>query len=112
MKPTRPGVAEFIIRINALDFKSLQDRMLRPISILDGVTFNKTAIDRFIEVFKQQIQLNPKYTTDEVSDYPFGMFTFRQLKQHDRMRTQINAFSIIVFRWQIYVLRACKQNQT
>lgn len=67
VKPTRPGVSEFIIRINALDFKTLQDRMLRPITILDGVTFNKTVIDRFIEVFKQQIQLNPKYTTEEVS---------------------------------------------
>lgn len=67
VKPTRPGVTEFIIRINALDFKTLQDRMLRPITILDGVTFNKTVIDRFIEVFKQQIQLNPKYTTEEVS---------------------------------------------
>lgn len=66
VKPTRAGVNEFIIRINALDFKTLQDRMLRPITILDGVTFNKTVIDRFIEVFKQQIQLNPKYTTEEV----------------------------------------------
>lgn len=66
VKPTRPGVTEFIIRINALDFKTLQDRMLRPITILDGVTFNKTVIDRFIEVFKQQIQLNPRYITDEV----------------------------------------------
>lgn len=66
VKPTRVGVSEFIIRINALDFKSLQDRMLRPITILDGVTFNKTVIDRFIEVFKQQISLNPKYNTEEV----------------------------------------------
>lgn len=67
VKPTRPGVSEFIIRINALDFKTLQDRMLRPITILEGVTFNKTVIDRFIEVFKQQIRLNPKYYADEVS---------------------------------------------
>lgn len=66
MKPTRTGVGEFIIRINALDFKTLQDRMLRPITILDGVTFNKTVIDRFIEVFKQQIRLNPRYITEEV----------------------------------------------
>lgn len=41
--------------------------MLRPITILDGVTFNKTVIDRFIEVFKQQISQNPTYTTDEVN---------------------------------------------
>ncbi|XP_031616651.1 E3 ubiquitin-protein ligase TM129 [Contarinia nasturtii] len=66
VKPTRVGVSEFIIRINALDFKTLQDRMMRPITILDGVTFSKTVIDRFIEVFKQQVLLNPTYTTDEV----------------------------------------------
>lgn len=66
VKPTRAGVSEFMIRINALDFKTLQDRMLRPITILDGVTFNKTVIDRFIEVFKQQISLNPTYNADEV----------------------------------------------
>lgn len=66
VKPTRAGVQEFMIRINALDFKTLQDRMLRPITILDGVSFNKTVIDRFIEVFKQQISSNPTYHTDEV----------------------------------------------
>lgn len=66
VKPTRAGVNEFIIRINALDFKTLQDRMLRPITILDGVQFNKTVIDRFIDVFKQQIRLNPVYLSNEV----------------------------------------------
>lgn len=75
VKPTRPGVCEFVIRINALDFKTLQDRMLRPISILDGVTFNKSAIDRFIEVFKQQVQLNPEYNIDEVLSHRFNNFT-------------------------------------
>lgn len=69
VKPTRPGVTEFIIRINALEFKSLQDRMLRPITILDGVTFSKTVIDRFVEVFKQQIESNPRYKTSEVKNH-------------------------------------------
>lgn len=66
VKPTRVGVPEFIIRINALEFKTLQDRMMRPITILDGVTFSSSIIERFIEVFKQQISLNPIYRTDEV----------------------------------------------
>lgn len=66
VKATRPGVAEFLIRINALDFKSLQDRMLRPITILEGVNFNKSVIERFIEVFKDQVNLNPRYKTAEV----------------------------------------------
>lgn len=68
MKPTRSGVDEFVIRINALDFKSLQDRMLRPITILSGVNFNKSVIDRFIEVFKEQISNNPIYKCREVNN--------------------------------------------
>lgn len=71
VKPTRAGVSEFIIRINALDFKTLQDRMTRPITILDGVKFNKTVIDRFVEVFRQQVQLNPIYSSGEVCNFFF-----------------------------------------
>lgn len=74
VKPMRPGVTEFMIRINALEFKSLQDRMLRPITILDGVTFSKTVIDRFVEVFKQQIESNPRYKTSEVNSFGGKMF--------------------------------------
>lgn len=74
VKPMRTGVTEFIIRINALEFKSLQDRMLRPITILDGVTFSKTVIDRFVEVFKQQIESNPRYKTSEVIQIVCDLF--------------------------------------
>lgn len=66
VKPTRQGVAEFVIRINALDFKLLQDRMHRPITILAGVEFSKSVIDRFVEVFRQHVHLNPTYTPTEV----------------------------------------------
>lgn len=68
----RAGVKEFSIRINALDFRALQDRMLRPITILDGVTFNKSVIERFIEVFKQHIDQNPRYRVAEVTDSCFA----------------------------------------
>lgn len=101
VKPTRPGINEFIIRINALDFKTLQDRMLRPITILDGVQFNKTVIDRFIEVFKQQIRLNPLYHADEVN---FPKHTFF-------LGNTIWKF-LFFFRLPIYVLPVCKPNQT
>lgn len=76
VKPTRQGVSEFLIRINALDFRLLQDRMHRPITILDGVKFNKTVIDRFVEVFRQHVQLNPTYTPTEVDI--FGHFFARR----------------------------------
>lgn len=72
MKPTRSGVKEFSIRINALDFKHLEDRIHRPITILTGVNFNRSVIDRFIEVFKTQIALNPVYRTEQISDLCFA----------------------------------------
>lgn len=107
VKPTRPGVEEFIIRINALDFKTLQDRMLRPITILDGVTFNKTVIDRFIEVFRQQIQQNPTYSTEEVTN----IFSAIVLTNSLVSQNYVLLFSLEFFRYLIYVLHACKQNR-
>lgn len=61
VKPTRPGVKEFRIRINSLDFKDLQDRINRPITILSSVKFHTSLIDRFIEVFNAEANKNPKY---------------------------------------------------
>lgn len=61
VKPTRPGVKDFSIRINSLDFKDLQDRINRPITILSSVKFHTSLIDRFIEVFVAEAAKNPKY---------------------------------------------------
>lgn len=55
VKPTRAGVKEFTIRINSLDFKDLQDRINRPITILSSVKFHTSIIDRFIEVFIAEV---------------------------------------------------------
>lgn len=65
VKPTRTGTKSFTIRINALDFKDLQDRITRPITILSSVQFHQTVLDRFIEVFKEQIGHNPKYAIQQ-----------------------------------------------
>lgn len=67
VKPTRTGVTHFTIRINALDFRELQDRMARPITVLSSVQFHQTILDRWIEVFKEQVELNPRYRINEVS---------------------------------------------
>ena len=63
VKPTRPGVKEFSIRINSLDFKDLQDRINRPITILSSVKFHTSLIDRFVDVFTNEADKNPKYMT-------------------------------------------------
>ncbi|XP_015431931.1 PREDICTED: E3 ubiquitin-protein ligase TM129 [Dufourea novaeangliae] len=67
VKLTRTGSQSFDIRLNALDFKNLQDKVLCPITILQNVTFHKTLLDRFIDNFKEQIEENPLYeSTDEL----------------------------------------------
>lgn len=61
VKPTRNGVKSFKIRINSLDFKDLQDRLNRPITILSSVKFHTTIIDRFVAVFNEEIKRNPRF---------------------------------------------------
>ncbi|XP_024941675.1 E3 ubiquitin-protein ligase TM129 [Cephus cinctus] len=63
VKPTRTGAETFNIRLNALDFKDLQDKVSRPITVLQNVTFHRTLLDRFIDTFKQQVSENPYYET-------------------------------------------------
>ncbi|XP_054002448.1 E3 ubiquitin-protein ligase TM129 isoform X1 [Hylaeus anthracinus] len=65
VKPTRIGAQSFDIRLNALDFKNLQDKVSRPITILQDITFHKTLLDRFIDNFKEQVEKNPLYETAE-----------------------------------------------
>ncbi|XP_058829260.1 E3 ubiquitin-protein ligase TM129 [Topomyia yanbarensis] len=64
VKPTRAGIREFSIRINALDFKDLQDRLSRPITILSSVKFHRSVLDHFVEVFKDQVAQNPRHRLD------------------------------------------------
>lgn len=67
VKPTRPMAEAFDIRLNALDFKDLQDKVSRPIIILQNITFHRTLLDRFIDTFKEEVNRNPLYDTTQVS---------------------------------------------
>lgn len=66
VKPTRPKVKEFKIRLNAVDFTDLQDRLHRPITILNGVDFKRSVLEHFIEAFKELVALNGTFDTDQV----------------------------------------------
>uniref|UniRef100_T1GC41 Uncharacterized protein n=1 Tax=Megaselia scalaris TaxID=36166 RepID=T1GC41_MEGSC len=68
----RSNVKEFRIRINASAFEDLQDRLSRPITVNPGFHLHKTVMDRFIEVFKEQVSQNPIYSTDITSDQCFA----------------------------------------
>lgn len=66
MTPTRSGAKSFDIRLNALDFKDLQDKITRPIIILSNVKFHKTLLDRFVDTFKEQVAKNRQFETSQV----------------------------------------------
>lgn len=73
VKPTRTGVPSFNIRINALHFQDLQDRT-RPIVILSNVRFRRSTMEQWIEVFKNEIDKNPRYkiNPNHISDSCFA----------------------------------------
>lgn len=56
----------FDIRLNALAFEDLQDKVSRPIVILQNITFHRTLLDRFIDTFKEEVNKNPLYETAQV----------------------------------------------
>lgn len=68
VKSTRQNVDNFTIRINAADFRDLEDRICRDIAILPNVKFHKNVMEQFIDVFKETIKSNPKYETTDVSE--------------------------------------------
>jgi hypothetical protein len=59
--------AYYFVRLNALDFRDLQDRVSRPITVLHNVTFHRTLTDRFLDAFRQLVAENPVYETSQVS---------------------------------------------
>ncbi|XP_024889457.1 E3 ubiquitin-protein ligase TM129-like isoform X1 [Temnothorax curvispinosus] len=65
VKPMRAMAQEFDIRLNALDFKDLQDKVSRPIAVLHNIRFHRTLLDRFIDTFKEEVDKNPFYDTAE-----------------------------------------------
>lgn len=57
----------YFVRLNALDFRDLQDKVIRPITVLQNVTFHRTLTDRFLDAFREQVAENPVYETAQVS---------------------------------------------
>ncbi|KAL2746341.1 E3 ubiquitin-protein ligase TM129 [Vespula maculifrons] len=77
VKPTRIRAEAFDIRISTFTFKDLQDKVQQPIVILQDVTFHKTLLDRFIDVFKEQALENPFYETTQELENCIGCMQVR-----------------------------------
>ncbi|XP_034232794.1 transmembrane protein 129 [Thrips palmi] len=72
VKPTRQHATPFKIRLNALDLKDLQNKISRPITILENVRVRRSLIDRFLETFIDEVTRNPVYSTNEELDSCIG----------------------------------------
>lgn len=94
VKPTRQGIREFSIRINALDFKDLQDRINRPITILSSVKFHRSVLDRFVEVFKDQVAQNPTYRPESQADLDNLDSCFACMQAQPNIKIQKNCLDL------------------
>ncbi|XP_023018024.2 E3 ubiquitin-protein ligase TM129 isoform X2 [Leptinotarsa decemlineata] len=77
VKSGRQGVEPFSIRINAGDFKDLRDRVARSITIMPDVKFHQSVVDQFVDVFKDTINENPQYQTNQEVDQCAGCLQSR-----------------------------------
>lgn len=58
----RPEIGTFSIRLNSLEYGELRDKLLRPVLNAANVTVHQTLSESFLEVFKTQVMLNPRYS--------------------------------------------------
>ena len=92
VKPTRTGSQPFDVRLNVFDFKNLQDKVSRPITILQNITFHKTLLDKFIDNFKEHVQENPHYGyAEELSQCIGCMQALSNVKLHKQCSSGIGS---------------------
>jgi len=61
----REEVPTFQFRLNSLEYQNLQDKLVGTIDNLQNIQVYKTVSERFIDVFKDQINENPPVNVDD-----------------------------------------------
>ena len=72
----RGAARVFHIRLNSLDFTALRDRLTSPINNARAVLVHSSVADRFVDVFLQQVDLNPPYVLPPNMVYSTLLSTF------------------------------------
>jgi len=62
----------FIIRLNALDYADMVDRLQNPINNVRGIIINQDVHSRFLQVFIHEVEQNPIYESSEEMDFCLG----------------------------------------
>ncbi|ENN78050.1 E3 ubiquitin-protein ligase TM129 [Dendroctonus ponderosae] len=70
-------VGSFIIRINALDFRNLKDKLSRRMQLVLPNSFSKSITEQFMEVFRETVNENPRYSTNMELDQCLGCLQAR-----------------------------------
>ena len=63
----------YILRLNSLEYQNLQDKVRGPIQNIENIHIYKSITERFVEVFKEEVEKNPRTTVDEVRKLILGI---------------------------------------
>ena len=65
VKNRRPRTKSFQFRLNSLEYQNVTDKLQAPINNAQNIRIFKTTSERFLEVFREEIQQNPKVQMNE-----------------------------------------------
>ena len=65
MTNRRPEISSFTIRVNALEYKNLQDKIRGSIQNVENITIFRTVSERFVEVFRETVAENASVAVTE-----------------------------------------------
>ena len=65
-KPIQFEYSGFYYRLNSLEYQNLQHKVRGPIQNIENIHIYKSVTERFIEVFREEVEKNPRTTVSEV----------------------------------------------
>jgi len=72
VKNRRDNSGSFTFRLNSLEYQNLQDKVRGPIQNIENIHIYKSVTERFIEVFREEVEKNPRATVNEEVDNCIG----------------------------------------
>lgn len=69
---TRTNIPNFTFRMNSLDFENLEERIRTRIDNKDNIEIFKSVTERFVEVFREQVEQNPTVALTEEPEACIG----------------------------------------
>eukprot|EP00088_Acartia_fossae_P003421 TRINITY_DN11435_c0_g2_i2.p1 TRINITY_DN11435_c0_g2~~TRINITY_DN11435_c0_g2_i2.p1 ORF type:complete len:386 (-),score=34.61 TRINITY_DN11435_c0_g2_i2:116-1273(-) len=61
----KPDIPDFTFRINSLEYQNVQSKLDTQIQNLKNINITKSVSDRFVDVFKAEVEKNPRVTVND-----------------------------------------------